>query len=512
VYVLDDAMTENIFGPGGVPALLLKYLKQTPDSTETIDIGTPARRYNDTYTKRILTDAISIAASITVPRVQFGDGTVVIGDTDTTAEGKHAVVIGAGAENPVPHTVRLGCNEVVSISATAPDCDLGTTPVPFKRLKLSQGVEGFFVGNTGSSGGPTRLALGDDANNVVGHTVLLGDPLCTNVYPNNDKMCDLGLPNRLFGNVRMWGDIVGVNKIIPNGISVIHGQNANALAYGVSIGANTNSGDTGVAVGAEANSQSGGTSVGWGSNAQDQSTAVGKGAIAVPGATVIGDSCVSLAAGAHVFGVGVQNSEAHTLVLGDSPNALLNVRPDLDLVTDLGTSTNKFKTIFVNHIQTPVARFVMDSPFELKSGDNQDLLFTPTPDSSTFIPATTTTIGDCFKLTLKGDLDTVVLPSTGTITLGTVEQGKFIEHKFEINSTYTEARFVCEIDCNLTTSGMNTYATFTAWKDNDFKSVTHSASYNQSGWDTGLDHTVTLTYSSSDINVFRPKEIFFRRV
>lgn len=510
-------MSENIYGPGGLPALLLKYLKQIPDSDETIDIGAPARRYKDTYTKRLLSEEAAIAELTatqidSVQNIEFADGAVAIGDATTEAAGPHAVAIGAGTQNTDPHTVKLGCEHASSVFPGNIFCDLGTNALRFKRAKLSQGVEGFFVGNAGTTGGPTRLALGDDAVNTLDNSILLGNPLCGTVYPNNHQVCDLGTAPASFRNIWMWGNLSGTERIIPNGIAIMHGQNAEAEGGGVAIGTNAFSASAGVAVGGEAKSTDGGTSVGWSASAGTAGTAFGKETVAAPSATVIGYNCQSLAAGAHVFGVGTQNSEAHTLLIGDFPDGLVNIRPGVDLATDLGTATNKFKTIFVNHVQHPVARFVMDSPIELKSGDNQDLLITPTPDSSSLIPATTTSIGDCFRLTLKGNLDTVTSPSTGTIILGTQEQGALIEHKFEVNSIYTEAQFVCDIDCTFSTSGMNTHATFVVWYNNDYKSITRSASFNQTGWDAGIDHTVTLAYSSSDINVFRPKEIFFRRI
>ena len=520
-------MTENIYGPGGVGAALSKYLKQIPDTNETEDIATPTKRYRDTYTKTLVSDDVQsthISAQViennqiltddlrALYRVHFPSGQVTIGDNLTQSTATHAVALGAGCFNATAHTVKLGCNEVSDISPTASNCDLGSS-TPFKRLKLSEGVQANFVGNANTVGAPTSLALGDDANNIIPNSVLLGNPTCSVIYPNNDTVCDLGRSVNKFKDVWMLGNIVGVDHIVPTSQSISLGQGANGYVDGIAIGTGSTAQSGGVAVGTDTIAEVSGFAFGAGAQAAASGIAIGRLAVATGGTVVIGSECKSLATEAHVLGgYGLENSEVRSLLIGGYPGGpLLNIRSNGDLVTDLGTPTNRFASIYVNHVATPGARFSLDTPLTLGTGASQDLLTAPTADSTTEFPAGTTAAGDRFSLLMSGNLDTSAVAS-GTITLGTSEEGAFITHTFNVLAAVTQREFSCAIDCVITSSGLHTSSTFSLWDNDTPTSISHSKYYNETTWDGGIIHTLTLTYSTGDIDTFRPKQIFFRRL
>ncbi len=507
-------MSENIYGPGGLPIILSQYLKQTPDTNDTIDIATVTRRYRDVHAKRIFVDEAAVPA-LAITTLSFPNGQVAIGDETTGAAGIHAVCIGAGAVNPTPHTVALGCGEVTSVYPNSAACDLGTTTAPFKRCKLSEAVETFCIGNSGSSGVATGLSLGDDAVNGEINTVLIGDPLCGNIRPNNHTLCDIGTHIRSFKDIWMFGDLNGPMKINFGIPSTIVGQGASAGFAGTAVGGGATCVNQGVAVGVSASSTGPSVAVGKDAVAGGGQVVVGHGSTSTggQGVNVIGTLCNSLADGAAVFGSGMDNSEIFSLLIGSAPGApLRNIRSYDHLLTDLGTPTRMFKDVYFNHTKHPTCDIRLDQEIDLVSGAGQDLLVNLTPSSTGLIPGGTTALGDAFLFEFEGFVEPTIPSATGTISIGTAEEGAFIDMNFQLGAITTHALFKISATCRLTSSGIGATSEQRFWINDSLGTVIMNGDDKVTAFDASIDHTLAVTFSSSDVNKFFVKNLSVHRI
>lgn len=164
-------MAENIYGPGGLPIILSQYLKQTPDTNDTIDIATPIRRYRDVYAKRARVDSVETGDLLVSDEIS--------GFKALRPSGQD-IVLGQAASVPVGGTAQCvtvgdgaNCDNVQNtvVGANAACFHTGGCSFGFQATCSGGGINAIAIGNaaTAQSEG---IAMGQGANATNNSTAI----------------------------------------------------------------------------------------------------------------------------------------------------------------------------------------------------------------------------------------------------------------------------------------------------------------------------------------------------
>lgn len=175
----------------------------------------------------------------------------------------------------------------------------------------------------------------------------------------------------------------------------------------------------------------------------------------------------------------------------------------------------------VRYASSPPMANIVSIIFNIINGSqtNYNLLVGLSPKSTTFIPKKSLQVGDICHLKISGLGTTGILGGGFTIGLGTVEEGLM----FVINlstpiteppappSSWTDAPFVIEADIIVSTPTLinNTGNGFVLEGDSEYTGSAGSTA--GIPFNIGIDHNLTLTYTTSTMTTITISEILFSR-
>ncbi len=325
-----------------------------------------------------------------------------------------------------------------------------------------------------------------------------------------NDLYDIGQTNVKYKNAYFSQDVL-LTAIRCNTQSFIAGNGATSDSpLNVVIGENAScSGIEAIAIGSHTTALGQDTVVGRNASGGGSSCVYGQLSSSTGSSIVFGSNSHSTVQNANIFGSNITNTIANSVLIGNV-DPLVNFRSNDNHLTDLGTNASYFKNLYINHILQPTAYLQMITPFQLTPNPTQDLLINLSTNSTKVVPANTTNIGDVFRLVIRGHFETTTPAASGTISLGSSEEGVMLNINFSLPLAINPGPFILEVDCIVISNQVNAVYNMTISQPSN--ACVFFGSNNQTSWDISVNHTLTLIYTSADIDVIRIDEVFWRRV
>lgn len=170
-----------------------------------------------------------------------------------------------------------------------------------------------------------------------------------NVFLATDNTVDLASNSNNFKDGYFKGNISNFQNLYPGVNFVSLGQSSSSGVEGVAI--NGTAGNFAIAIGYQSNAAANGCVIGNASSGTYQETVVGNSSstdLSAQGTNIFGYNNQSTSGGASIWGTNLTNNVANSLLMDSTAvTPYTNIRTAQDNKTDLGTSANQFKDVYV---------------------------------------------------------------------------------------------------------------------------------------------------------------------
>jgi len=331
------------------------------------------------------TNSASSAIAVGVSSNASAASAIAIG-ASSAASATNAIALGPSASNSVTNSCLIGNSSITNIRPNNNSiCNLGATGSNFNSAFITGNLVGNtfsravdnIVSNSGGSTGSNVVFFGDTSgihltDLGIPLSSISGGPFLPLAGGTMSGVIDMN-NNEIHGIAALrpqsTSTIIGIGATATGGPnSVVIGNNASVSVASqngnVLIGASTSTtadncvligrgataaGTSNICIGALATSTGSGTTnvvIGPSSKSSGiSSVVIGFSASAINSGIAIGTGTISSANDAYAIGSGASNSTANSLLLGN--NTIANIRPNNDNTCDLGTTSNRYKNLYL---------------------------------------------------------------------------------------------------------------------------------------------------------------------